>query len=156
MKKRIVVLSSVITVLMALVLFSQPGFHNRRLELRNLLRQQTGSDVEITWNPITDAPSFLRGSIPVVGVAAQDADSAASAAFAFAEQYAALFGLRYASQELGVTQNNVDALNMRHVTFQQMYQGVEVYGAQMKLHFSADGQEIVAVGSSIVPGICPR
>ncbi|MCB0115851.1 MAG: peptidase M4 family protein [Caldilineaceae bacterium] len=154
MKKRIVVLSSVITVLMALVLFSQPGFSQPSTgAARNLLRQQTGSDVEITWNAITDAPSFLRGSIPVVGVAAQDADSAASAAFAFAEQYAALFGLRYASQELGVTQNNVDALNMRHVTFQQVYQGVEVYGAQMKLHFGADGQEIVAVGSSIVPGI---
>ncbi len=152
MKKRIVVLSTVVLVLLAILAFGVPGLsQSPPPPALDKLRQDAGGEVEITWNSRTGTPSFLRGSIPLPGIQGEADESQASRAFV--ERYADLFGLRNASDDLAVVETYVDTLGMRHVTFQQVYQGVEVYGAQMKVHLSADGQEVVAVSSSFVPGI---
>jgi len=83
----------------------------------------------------------------------QTKGEASVAALAFVERYADLLGVQDASQELNVVKTDVDALEMRHVTFDQVYLGIEVYGAHMKVHLSANGQEVVAVSSGFVPEI---
>jgi serine protease len=154
MKKRIVGLSAVVLVVLATLVVSAPGLSQSPTPpALEQLRQDAGGEVEITWNSRTDTPSFIRGNIPLSGVSVQSEGDVSAASLAFVERYAGLFGLRDASHELAVVQTDVDALGMRHVTFNQVYQGVEVYGAHMKVHLSADGQEIVAVSSGFVPGI---
>jgi len=54
---------------------------------------------------------------------------------------------------MAVVQTDVDALGMEHVTLGQVYEGVEVYGAYVKVHLSADGQEVVAVSNGFVPDV---
>lgn len=154
MKKRIVALSTVVLVVLATLVFGAPGLsQSPPPPALEQLRQDAGGEVEITWNSRTDTPSFIRGGIPISGVSVQTKGDASAAALAFVERYADLFGVRDASQELTVVKSDVDALGMRHVTLNQVYQGVEVYGAHMKVYLSADGQEVVATSSGFVPEI---
>ena len=154
MKKRVTALSTVVLVLLATLVFSAPGLSQPPTPpALEQLRQDAGGQVEITWNPRTDTPSFIRGNILLSAVGVQTQDDASAVSLAFVERYADLFGVRDASHELAVAQADVDALGMRHVTFSQVYQGVAVYGAHLQVHLSADGQEVVAVGSGFVPGI---
>jgi len=157
MKKRIVALSTVVLVVLATLVFGAPGLsQSPPPPALEQLRQDAGGEVEIIWNSRTGTPSFIRGSVPLSGTSVQSEDDASAAALAFVQCYADLFGVRDASQELTVVKSDVDALGMRHVTFHQAYQGLEVYGAHMKIHLSADGQEVVAVSSSFVPEIALR
>lgn len=154
MKKRIVVLSTTALVLLAILVFATPGLSQSPPPLAlEELRQDAVGEVEITWNSNRGTPSFIRGSVPLEGVSIQGKADEALALLAFVERYADLFGVQNASDELIVVQAFVDTLGMRHVTLHQVYQGVEVYGAHMKVHLSAAGQEVVAVSSSFVPGI---
>jgi Zn-dependent metalloprotease len=152
MKRRVVVLSTVILVLLVILTFDAPGLsQSPPPPALDKLRQDARAEVEITWNSRTGTPSFIRGSIPLPDMQGEADEVLAS--LAFVERYADLFGVRNASDELAVVQTYVDNLGMRHVTYHQVYQGIEVYGAQMRVHLSADGQEVVAVSSSFVPGI---
>ena len=117
------------------------------------LRQDAGGEVEITWNPLTDTPSFIRGRIPLSTVGLDSQAKPSTAAIAFVDRYASLLGVRQASRELKVVRDEVDALGMRHVTLQQVDQGIEVYGGSIKVHLSADGREVVALSSGFVPKI---
>jgi len=74
-------------------------------------------------------------------------------ALAFLGRYRQAFGLRDPRVELAVEDVTVDALGMAHVTLQQRYQGVAVYGSEIKVHLGATGKEVVAVSNSFVPGI---
>ncbi|MBC8255555.1 MAG: peptidase M4 family protein, partial [Ardenticatenia bacterium] len=154
MKKRIVALLTVVLVALTTLVFAAPGLsQSPPPPALEQLRQDADGEVEITWNSRTDTPSFIRGGIPISGVSVQTKGDASAAALAFVECYADLFGVRDTSQELTLVKSDVDALGMRHVTFHQAYQGLEVYGAHMKIHLSADGQEVVAVSSGFVPEI---
>ena len=154
MKKRIVVPLIVILTLLVPLVFSAPGFsQSPPPPALEQLKQDAGDEVEITWNSRTDTPSFIRGGIPISGMSVQTKGEASVAALAFVERYADLLGVQDASQELNVVKTDVDALEMRHVTFDQVYLGIEVYGAHMKVHLSANGQEVVAVSSGFVPEI---
>lgn len=117
------------------------------------LRQDAGGEVEITWNPLTDTPSFIRGRIPLAAIGLDSRAKPSAAAIALVDRYASLLGVKQASSELKVVQDETDALGMHHVSLQQVYQGVEVYGGSMKVHLSADGQEVVALSSGFVPDI---
>jgi Zn-dependent metalloprotease len=153
-KKRIVVPLIVILTLLVPLVFSAPGFsQSPPPPALEQLKQDAGDEVEITWNSRTDTPSFIRGGIPISGMSVQTKGEASVAALAFVERYADLLGVQDASQELNVVKTDVDALEMRHVTFDQVYLGIEVYGAHMKVHLSANGQEVVAVSSGFVPEI---
>jgi Zn-dependent metalloprotease len=152
MKKQFALLSTIVLVLLVLLAFDAPGLsQSPPPPALDKLKQDANGEVEITWNPRTGTPSFIRGSITLPGTQGEADEVLAS--WAFVERYADLFGVRNASDELVVVQTHVDALGMQHVTFQQVYQGIEVYGAQMRVHLSAEGQEVVAVSSSFVPGI---
>ncbi|MCZ7575161.1 MAG: M4 family metallopeptidase [Ardenticatenaceae bacterium] len=117
------------------------------------LRQDANGEIEVTWQPLTNTPSFIRGEIPLAAMGLPRKVSPATVAFTVADRYATLFGIRQASSELNLVRVDTDALGMRHVTMGQVYQGVEVYGALMKVHVSADGQKVVAISNSFVPGI---
>ena len=117
------------------------------------LRQDAGGEVEITWNPLTGTPSFIRGRIPLSAIGLDRRVKSSTIAFTFIERYASLFGVKRAPSELQVVQDKTDALGMRHITLQQVYRGIEVYGGSIKVHLSADGREVMALSNYFVPGI---
>lgn len=119
------------------------------------LRADAGGAIEITWNPQTNTPSFVGGAIPlgVVGLSQKEKSDPEATAFAMLDRYAVIFGMTAPAQELQVETTEVDEIGMTHVTLQQVYQGVAVYNATVKVHLSADGQAVAAIGNQFVPGI---
>jgi Zn-dependent metalloprotease len=154
MNKRITALCAVVLLLGATLVFGASGLsQSPPPSPLEQLRQDARGAVEITWNARTGTPSFLRGTLPLSGIRAQSEDEPSAPALAFVARYAHLFGVRDTAHELVAVQTDMDALGLRHVTFQQVYQGVEVYGAHMKIHLSAGNQAVVAASSGFVPGI---
>lgn len=157
MKKGTAVLSITILVVAATFLPVMPGLvQSPTPPLLEQLKQDAGGEVEITWNPLTNTPSFIRGHISLTAIGLTAQAESPTAAVALLDHYADLFGIRDASSELDVIGDETDALGMRHVTLRQVYQGIEIYGANMKVHLSADGQEVVAISSGFMPGTALR
>ncbi|MBU4224326.1 MAG: hypothetical protein KKC71_00695, partial [Chloroflexi bacterium] len=69
MKKRIVVPLTLVLVVLVTLVISAPGLsQSPPPPALEKLRQDAGGEVEITWNPRTGTPSFIRGSIPLSAV----------------------------------------------------------------------------------------
>jgi|GEM_PF-1414278 len=154
MKRRIVVLLTVVLMVLATFVSSSPGFSQPPTPPGiEKLRQDADGEVEITWNPSIGTPSFIRGRIPLQPAYLKEKADPATVALSFVEYYGEVFGLRDPRAELEAVEFVTDELGMTHVTLRQVYQGIEVYNAQMKVHLSADGKEVVAVSSGFVPGI---
>ncbi len=110
-------------------------------------------EVETIWNNGTNTPSFLRGQMPLPASVQSAQVDAPSAALGFLTQYQGLFGIADVQHELYVTQNQIDELGLDHITLQQVYQGVEVHNALLKVHLDRSKGEVVAVSSSFLPGL---
>jgi Zn-dependent metalloprotease len=152
--KRFVALSTIVLVVLAALVIARPAVSQPPIPpALGQLRQDAGGEVEITWNPLTGTPSFIRGRIPLSAIGVDSWVKPSTAATTLMDRYASLFGVRQASSELKVMRDETDALGMRHVTLQQVYQGIEVYGGSVRVHLSADGQDVVAVSSGFVPDI---
>ena len=143
-----------ITLLLTLVVNTPVQSEFLAMEGVKGLQQDSIGDVEITQDPRTGRPSFIRGQFPVSLFGSYNhEENDVDLALSFASHYADIFGLRDVSDELILSDNYVDGLGIKHLTLAQVYKNVEVFGASMKIHISADGQYIMAVSSSIVPGI---
>jgi len=152
--KRFVALSTIVLVVLAALVIARPAVSQPPIPpALGQLRQDAGGEVEITWNPLTGTPSFIRGRIPLSAIGVDSWVKPSTAATTLMDRYASLFGVRQASSELKVMRDETDARGMRHVTLQQVYQGIEVYGGSVRVHLSADGQDVVAVSSGFVPDI---
>jgi Zn-dependent metalloprotease len=153
MKSRTIFLLTNVLVVLGMLAFSTPVF-SQQLPSRGVeaLKQVTGGQVEITWNPRTGTASFIRGQIPLSAAGLMSGASPATVAFSFIDRYADIFGVGQASGELKVVETQVDALEMTHTTLSQVYQGIEVNNAYMIVHQGANG-EVIAISSSFVPGI---
>jgi bacillolysin len=154
MKKKFVTLSIVVLVVLVTLVVTGPAASQPPTPpVLERLSQDAGGEVEVTWNPLTGTPSFIRARISLSAIGLDSQAKPSAVAIAFADRYARLLGIKQASSELKVMQDETDVLGMRHVTLQQVYQGVDIYGGSVKVHLSADGQEVVAVSSSFVPDI---
>jgi len=154
MKRRIVVLLTVVLMVLATLVSSTPGFSQPPIPPGvEKLRQDAGGEVDITWDPESGNPSFIRGRIPLRPADLKEKADPATAVLTFLGRYGEVFELEDPKAELEVVESVTDELGMTHVTLRQEYQGVEVYNAQIKVHLSADSQAVVAISNGFVPDI---
>ena len=76
----------------------------------------------------------------------------AAQAVAYLQANRGLFGITSAGEELALTANQVDTLGARHLSYQQTYRGLPVFGAEMRVHFNKAGQ-ITVINGLFVPQI---
>jgi len=112
------------------------------------MQQDAVGPLEITWSAVVDGPAFVLGRIPV-GDALRPGNPSETALNVLA-RYRGAFGLRDPRAELEIAESYTDSLGMTHVTFGQMYKGLPVYGTALKIHFSVDGDEVVAINGHYV------
>ena len=122
------------------------------------LAAETGGQAEVSIHLATGAARFVRlapqgklvgapGRARAVSAAAKQSDSQQ-----FLGNYGSLFGLTNAATELGAARVAKDQQGRTHITHRQMYQGVPVFGAELKTHF--DGTDnLTVVSGTFVPGI---
>lgn len=115
------------------------------------LQQDAVGAIEVVWNPQTNTPSFISGAIPVTSVSLQADASAEEIALDFARTYADLFRLQQVDRELVIAASERDALGMDHVTLQQLYHGIPVHNAIMRVHIQ--DQTIMAAANGVVPDL---
>ncbi|MCS6883445.1 MAG: M4 family metallopeptidase [Oscillochloridaceae bacterium] len=121
--------------------------------LQRLSQDAHGAELEITWNPETGTPSFIRGNIAPAVTGAQEQATPTLKALAVVERYADLLGIADAERDLTVVKEETDELGMHHFLFQQVYRGINVYGGTVAVHFGADGETVVALSNQFVPDI---
>ncbi|TFG39803.1 MAG: hypothetical protein E4H44_01415, partial [Candidatus Aminicenantes bacterium] len=89
----------------------------------------------------------LAGPRPV-----PDGDTAAAKALDLLERHAPVFGLTEPSRELEAVRILSDPLGGEQAVFRQVYHGVPVFGATLRVHFDGDGA-VSIVNGTVVSGI---
>ncbi|MCB9153225.1 MAG: peptidase M4 family protein [Caldilineae bacterium] len=96
---------------------------------------------------------FVRAEI----ASGTDAHELASQPFAAASRFLALhqneLGLAGAANDMALDQVDVDELGLTHVRLQQQISAVPVYGGELILHFSVDGESVYAISGAYLPDI---
>jgi Zn-dependent metalloprotease len=115
------------------------------------LERATGGSVRVALNQATGKASFIQFEREVTLSLARGASADAEAA-AFFREYGSMFGIADASSELVLVESQTDSLGMEHLTFLQVYQGVEVFGGVLRFHVNAQNR-ITAVNGAFVPDI---
>ena len=85
-----------------------------------------------------------RGGEPAPVVSANQPGEAPG--LEFLREHGHLFGIRDPRTELHLQRSFVGLLNQRHSTYRQLYHGVPVYGAAIKVHQDRDGRVVIANG----------
>lgn len=70
----------------------------------------------------------------------------------FLKQYGGILGVADVDSDLVQTGASTDKLGATHVTYEQRYRGLPVYGGMLKVHVDAAG-DLTAVNGTIVPAI---
>jgi len=154
MKRTSFLILAVLTVFLVTLIFGTPGFSQSPPppDVESLQEAANGK-VEITWNSITKRPSFIRGDFQTYLPASESKVNLESVAMTFLGEHAMLFGLQNVSEELKLIRSEEDGLGMSHLTFQQVYRGIEVYGAHMKVHIKEGGSSIYALSNGSTPNV---
>lgn len=106
-----------------------------------------------TWSPGSPYPTFLRGPLPLPPLTQAATVDDVAAVQEFLAIYGSIFGVSDSGRNLYAVQQEQDALGISHVTLQQHYQGVPVYNALIKVHFSRAANVVLAVGNGYVAGL---
>jgi Zn-dependent metalloprotease len=109
--------------------------------------------VDVTVNPATREIGTASVRIPVQAVDAKPGEPPAAKARAVLAEHGELFGLTSRPAELGHAEVTTDQLGMTHVQFDQMAAGVPVFGSQMSVHFSANGEYVDFLSGSVAPEV---
>lgn len=116
------------------------------------LRADAVGDVEVTYNPVTGTPSFILGQLPFAKMGVSTTDSPTAAASATLSRYASLLGINQVSSDLQMKDVSTDEFAITHVTLQQVYQGVKVFGAYVSVHLR-NGDAVEAITNGYVPNL---
>jgi Zn-dependent metalloprotease len=113
------------------------------------LQQAAGENATISLHPATGRVRFVHFAPGTMQAANADV---ASAADSFLHQYGAVFGLRDPANELTLHAQTTDQLGATHLIYHQHYQGVPVFGGELRLHFTKD-HALSAANGVIIPDL---
>lgn len=97
------------------------------------LVEATGGRAVFSQNPATGVVGFLRITGDT-GLSLTQSDSAEAESAAFFQQYGGIFGITDAGTELVQIDAITDSAGMQHLSYQQVYQGVPVFAAILRVH----------------------
>src|SRR5262245_54550245 len=135
----LLVLTASVALLPSAGLLAGAGPEDSRAASIALLRQGGGRLV-IYNDQQTGVPDFVAGELPAIKANVSEPIAVARAFFA---ENSSLFGLTNAQAELSVVRDERDAIGMHHIRFQQRFNGVEVFGAQVVAHLR--GKQVTAI-----------
>lgn len=103
------------------------------------------------WRADGAVPTHLASSRTGARVLAQGADPVTTSA-GLLRAHRALFRMHDPDRELAPTRTERDALGMAHARFQQVVHGVPVDGAEVLVHYDAEGH-LASIDASYVPDL---
>ncbi len=124
-------------------------FHPKELTQSKVTNLAT---LKISTNPATNTASFVSAPPGQVLFKSDPKKSQEENATDFFRINGGTFGIHDPSKELKFQKTDTDNLGTSHLTYQQQYKGVEVFGGTLKAHFNQEG-DITAVNGTFVPNI---
>ncbi len=115
------------------------------------LKRDASGRLEITENPLTNTPSFVRTSLSSRATGTRGADGM-NVGYGLIRRYADVFGITGRRGDFEFTRDRVDRLGMTHTTLNQMYGGINVYGSEITLHVNRR-RTVVAITNSTIPNL---
>ncbi|MFA6475212.1 MAG: M4 family metallopeptidase [Patescibacteria group bacterium] len=110
--------------------------------------QAKASNLNVSWDQQNSIPDWAR--MTNLAIDWHSADYA-ERAYQFLDEYGVLYNISNPKQALPIQRQKQDALGMTHVTLQQVYQGVPVFGGQLQFNFRSDGM-LASIGGRIISG----
>ena len=117
--------------------------------LNNL--KQVDNSARVQVDPKTNAATFIGGNVNVVLKPGIGGDGPDRVARTFFSSHGGLFGVTHQYEQLKLTGVSTDEQGINHYRYQQMHQGLPVFGQQIAVH--AKGNAITSVGGDLVPNI---
>lgn len=115
------------------------------------LVEATGGRAVFSQNSATGMVGFLRIT-GGEGLSLAAGESVEAESAAFFQQYGSIFGISDAATELAPLATTTDSVGMKHLSYQQVYQGVPVFAAILRVHYNAAGA-LTAANGVFVPRI---
>ncbi|CUS03509.2 Thermolysin metallopeptidase [Candidatus Promineifilum breve] len=115
------------------------------------LVEATGGRAVFSQNPATGMVGFLRIT-GGEGLSLAAGESVEAESAAFFQQYGSIFGISDAAAELTPLGATTDGVGMQHLSYRQVYQGVPVFAAILRVHYNAAGA-LSAANGVFVPRI---
>jgi len=114
-----------------------------------------GSRLSVTVDPNSRVIDSAKARIPIAALGASPTQSPLAKARAVLARYGDLFGIPGKPDELGHAEVLTDSIThtKSRVHFQQMADGVPVFGGSVGVHLSADGKYVNFVSGSFVPEV---
>ncbi|MCW2926741.1 MAG: peptidase family protein [Thermoleophilia bacterium] len=134
----------------------KPGARPGRQDVANLDRAVAGiveadGSARVTIDRGSNTATFVTGEFGVVvrpGVGGSGPDKLART---FLSQHGGLFGIADQHAELKLVNVEKDEVGFRHYKYQQLHQGLPVFGQQLVVH--SKGDSVTAVGGRLTPNI---
>jgi len=101
---------------------------------------------------VTNKLSFLSSDISPVQLSASNISNSSQAVSQFFKDYGSNFGISNFSRDLKFIEVQADDIGIQHFKYDQIYQGIPVFGAQMSVHLN-DDFSINSAGGSFLPNI---
>ena len=139
-----------LAILLLICVFVSGSHIEAAMDSFSRLEAAADGAIEATYSPNSPYPTFIRGNFPVHSTD-RGTMEATDAADQFLDNHGPVFGITNPDKELTFASSSIDDLGMTHVTFQQIYQGIEVYHARLQVHLAANNRAVVAVGNGIIP-----
>jgi bacillolysin len=110
--------------------------------------QQLGPQYKVEWAP-NGTVRWLEGPLSQTQNPAlqKQTQTKTQAALDVLKSQATLLGLKSPSEELSLVSSTHDQLSFDHIRFQQVYQGIPVWGRDLYVHFNAQGAAYMINGS---------
>ena len=115
------------------------------------LVEATGGRAVFSQNSATGKVGFLRIT-GEEGLSLAAGESVEAESAAFFQQYGSIFGISDAAAELTPLGATTDGVGMQHLSYRQVYQGVPVFAAILRVHYNAAGA-LSAANGVFVPRI---
>jgi hypothetical protein len=142
-------LSTMLTALGLAVSAAALAPQDRIPEAVQSLEAASGGTATVVMHRINGVAQIVRlapGTVEVAGATAK------ARSLDFLARYGDLFGVTDPSRELEAAGTWLGRLGHTHLGFQQVYEGVPVYGGELRAHFDQGGQ-LLAMNGVFVPGI---
>ena len=120
---------------------SQPQPTTSDEAIQNII-EESGGTAQVTMNPATDVARFVdvgelqAADQPFLNFSLAQA-SPEDTATTFLGEHGAAFGITDPNSELRLEETRTDEIGMTHLTYQQVYQGVDVFAAIVLVHMNA-------------------
>jgi len=99
----------------------------------------SGYTTNIKWSSKTEVPLFIKAE-RLLETGSFKADNPEKAAEQFFMQNNALLKIESPADEFKLIETTQDQYGMIHLRYQQIYQGLEVWGRDVRLHFNREGE----------------